>query len=676
MPFDRSRHLLPLLGVAAALAVTAAYANHFSNAFHFDDSHVVESNLYLRDLRNLPRFFTDASTFSTLPSNQSYRPVLTATLALDYAIGRLDPRPYHVTSFLCFLLTALLLFVLSRRVLLAAGAGAAAGWTALFAAAWFGLHTAHAETVNYVSARSDLLSTLAVVGALVLYGSPRARRLQLHLVVGGLGVLAKEQAAMLAPLLFLYEGLVERRHSVGELLRPRTFLQVLWKALPTFLVCFGALALTRWMAPGWTPGGASRLQYLWTQPFVIVHYLLSFVLPVGLSADSDWTLLPSPLDDRVQVGVLALAGLVAVAWRCSRTPEGRPIALGLLWFLLALLPTSSVIPLAEVLNDHRPFFANAGLVLAAGQALALLARRVLGPGTRRLAVGAGLGAALLLGAHGWGVHLRNEVWRTEESLWRDVTLKSPGNGRGWMNYGLSRLRAGAIAEARDLFEKAVALSPRYGYAHANLAVALGALGNATEADAHFQQSVALQPDVPALQLTYARWLGEVGRHAEAITRLRRALALSPAEVEARRLLLVELADTLDWAGLRDAARATLAIQPGEPRATELLALAEDGLRGAPGLPPPDGGQTLTAALVAQGQRAVAEGRYPDALALTGRALALRDRLAEALEARGAALLGLGRFDEAAAACERALALRPGLQGARVTLAAARQALGR
>src|SRR2546428_2187289 len=46
-----------------------AYANHFHNSFHFDDSHVIENNLYIRNLRNIPLFFVDGRTFSSLPSN-------------------------------------------------------------------------------------------------------------------------------------------------------------------------------------------------------------------------------------------------------------------------------------------------------------------------------------------------------------------------------------------------------------------------------------------------------------------------------------------------------------------------------------------------------------------------------------------------------------------------------
>ena len=85
--------------MAAAVLVVAAYANSLDNSFHFDDAHVIQTNLYLRSLRNVPLFFTDAHTFSSLPQNATYRPLVTLSLALDYARGLgLAPRAFHVTQ--------------------------------------------------------------------------------------------------------------------------------------------------------------------------------------------------------------------------------------------------------------------------------------------------------------------------------------------------------------------------------------------------------------------------------------------------------------------------------------------------------------------------------------------------------------------------------------------------
>src|SRR5215218_2047381 len=106
-----------LAGIAAVLVFAAAYSNSLENAFSFDDWHTVEQNLFIRDLRNVPRFFTDARTFSALPSNQSYRPLVTTTLAIDHRIGGLDPFWFHVDSFaLFFLQCSLMLFVFQRAL--------------------------------------------------------------------------------------------------------------------------------------------------------------------------------------------------------------------------------------------------------------------------------------------------------------------------------------------------------------------------------------------------------------------------------------------------------------------------------------------------------------------------------------------------------------------------------
>src|SRR5688572_25795594 len=109
------RFLLACLG--ALLLFAAAYANSLRNAFHFDDAHVVENNLFIRDLANVPRFFTDANTFSSTPANATYRPVVSLTLAIDHAIGRgLNPIVFHVTQLVLFAAVGVLVFLLYRRI--------------------------------------------------------------------------------------------------------------------------------------------------------------------------------------------------------------------------------------------------------------------------------------------------------------------------------------------------------------------------------------------------------------------------------------------------------------------------------------------------------------------------------------------------------------------------------
>src|SRR5919109_2286252 len=115
MPIAPRKNALALLGGTVLLFVLfAAYANHFHNSFHFDDAHTIETNTAIRELRNIPLFFCDATTFSSLPSNQSYRPLVSALLAIDYQLaGGLHAFWFHISIFALFVaLTLLLAFVI------------------------------------------------------------------------------------------------------------------------------------------------------------------------------------------------------------------------------------------------------------------------------------------------------------------------------------------------------------------------------------------------------------------------------------------------------------------------------------------------------------------------------------------------------------------------------------
>jgi hypothetical protein len=112
------RHKVAIVTALMLLAVGAGYANSLHNQFEFDDFHTITDNPAVRSLDNLPRFFTDATTFSVLPPNRTYRPVVSASLALDYKLGGgYDPLWFHLSTLLWFLLLVGLLSVFYRLLL-------------------------------------------------------------------------------------------------------------------------------------------------------------------------------------------------------------------------------------------------------------------------------------------------------------------------------------------------------------------------------------------------------------------------------------------------------------------------------------------------------------------------------------------------------------------------------
>ena len=487
-----------LAAAFCTLLIIAAYWNSLHNSFHFDDAHVIQTNVFIRSLHNVPLFFREAHAFSSLPQNATYRPLVTLSLALDYARGALDPEPYHVTQIALLLATGALLMLFFTPLV--------GEWRALFAATLFCIHTANTETMNLISARSELLSTVGLLGSFVLFQrSPFARRTLLYLIPLAIGALAKAPLVVFAPLLLLYiRWFDDQRRAWRESLPPL----VLGVALLAFLNSMNAKE--------WQSGGGSAYYYLITQPFIWLHYFRLFFLPIGLTADTDMPMFDHWYDTRALAGYAFVALLAVAIWRV----ENRAVKFGLSWFAIALIPTS-IFPLAEVANEHRIFFAYIGLVLAAA---ALIPRRALA------AV-----AVIVFAAHLIGTHARNEIWRSEDTLWADTVAKSPGNGRAWMNYGLTRMSKGDYAEAQRAFEHAATLTPNYWTLEINRGVLAGAMGDQATAEQHFQRALQLNPDANA-HYFYARWLVGRGRTAEALPHASEAVRLSPAFADARALL--------------------------------------------------------------------------------------------------------------------------------------------
>ena len=635
---------------AAILLIVASYVNSLSNSFHFDDSHVIENNAYIRSLGNTARFFTDAHTFSSLPSNATYRPLVSLSLAIDFALGKgLQPRQFHITQIALLLLLFVLTAALFRSLL--EGTFEKPETLALIAATWFAVHTANTETMNLISARSELLAAIGVVGSLLLFVRfPFARKWQVHLLPMVGGILSKATAAIYAPLLFVYLLLFDEPESPSRGVR-----RALVISLPTFgVAALTLLFISRMNVPEWTSGGGEPLPYVQTQAWITMHYLRLFFLPVGLSADTDLTLIPHWYDTRVVVGIAGFIVILIAAFRFSRERSTRPIAFGLFWFVVTILP-SALFPLAEVENEHRIFLPYIGLTLAATCGAHIVLRRfALTPHVYRTA--AVILVAVVIGGNALGTIERNKTWQTEESLWLDVTQKSPGNGRALMNYGLTQMAKGELPRARDSFERAALLTPNYSTLEINRGIVEAALGNNVEAERHLSRAMKLHDDADS-RFFYARWLVENGRAVEAIVHLERAIVFSPAAINPRRLLL----NLYFAAGER---------QRLQPLAAETLSIdSSDALAARYAAAPPAFSRDVTdASLFQEGLSATRAGRHLDAAVAYRNALALNNRSADAWNNLGWELSALGLRSQAVAAYQATLSIDPAYERARNNLA--------
>jgi len=648
------RRLL-LLCSGLALLLLLAWSNHFQNEFHFDDFHTITTNDFVKDLRNIPLFFLNAQISSTM-RNISWRPVTAVSVAIDYWLGHgYKPFFFQFSTFLWFLVQLVLMVFLFRRIFDQAAADPHPSnlWTAVLATACYGLHPANAETVNYIIQRADVYNTLGTVATLLWFiARPEQRKWGWYLIPALVASLAKAPALIFPLILLAYVWLFEEGPLVTRLR----------STLPSFAAAAAAAILTSVMTPQVFVGGAtSGFLYRLTQPWVALHYFKSFFLPTELSADTDWTYV-QPFSAQAIAGYLFVIALLAVAFYTARRRETRPIAFGIFWFFLTLAPTS-LMPLSEVTNDHRMFFPFVGLALAVFWTLRLATQARMPVLLARMTQ-AGMPVLLLVFvAEAAGTRQRNRVWRTEESLWQDVAVKSPKNPRGLMNCGASFVASGKYGTALPYLERAEALQPDNYSIFINLGIAYGGLDRDAEAVQSFERAIALAPTIAGPHFYYALWLKSKHRTEEARVQLEACLQLDRLIVPARHWLMEIYDQQNNLAALDRMVDETLQLDPHDQVALGFVAARASRFSD---LSAPD-----PATILHQSVELCRARMYDECIAGIQKALALKPDYAEAYSNLAAAYIALHRWDDGIRAATEAVRLKPDFELAKKNLERAR-----
>ncbi len=572
------KRLFYLLWIIFIGALLFSYAKSYDNEFHFDDSHTIIDNPYVRDIGNIPLYFTKGSeTFSSLPFNQMYRPIVTTTIAIDYWLSTklsedgsgYDPHSYHYSMMITYFFMLILMYLMFVKLFDKAQKTDWNQWAALFATVWFGLHIVNAETLNYIISRSDLLSTFFVVAAFVVYlYFPSKRKYGFYLLPFILGLFTKLTSAMFIPLLLVYYALfeypvlrdqLETKEEKKDLIK-----SLIVKALFLILIMIiGSVFIMKMQGESFNPGGTSRWLYLITQPFVLFHYFISFFYAYNLSADTDMSLVEGLLDWRVYVGLVFVIGILWIAIKKGFNYKYAPFTFGIIWFFISLGPTSSLIPLAEVENDHRMFFPFVGLMISVVWLIFIFIwkyrDRIIDSKKYQIIIYSIM--ALILIGHIIGVRQRVEVWDNGESLWYDVTQKSPKNGRGWMNYGLRLMSKGDYDGAMKAYKIAKIHAPRYSYLYTNIAICENALGRPKEAEKNYHKAIQYGYYSHKPYYFYASFLVKKKRYTEAIVQIKKSQNLAPEYIYSFYLLMEIYTAQYDWDRLTKVVDKTLSIFP-------------------------------------------------------------------------------------------------------------------
>jgi tetratricopeptide (TPR) repeat protein len=228
----------------------------------------------------------------------------------------------------------------------------------------------------------------------------------------------------------------------------------------------------------------SRLDYLFTEFRVIVTYIRLLIIPVNQNFDYDYPAYGSFFNPNVFLSLFLLLSIVGLGVFLLRRGHRLP-AFGIFWFFLTLSVESSLIPIVDVIFEHRVYLPSVGAFIAITSALFAAAR------SERTG---GLVAVLLLTASlalAGASYARNAVWRDPVALWEDAAGKSPRKARAHLHLGIAYAERNLKDKAVEHLRVALRLNPNDAKAHLTLGTIYAAMGLQDEAMEHLAKSITL-----------------------------------------------------------------------------------------------------------------------------------------------------------------------------------------
>ncbi len=459
---------LYLLGLA--VAGFAIYGRSLYGPFLFDDADLLEVRSAVR-IKNLYIILSGP------------RPLTILSFALNHALAGVDPFYFHLVNVVLHILNAAILWRIVR--LLSPPAPIAYLAPLLFLAS-----PVQTESVAYISSRSEVLAAAFYLLALWAFLAPwRDRRpwanAGLVAVLFGCSVSSKQHGVTL-PVAILLVDYFFLAHCDWRQLKKN------WRAYAVLGVemAAGGFIVVRNIinvpSAGFFLKDVTWKSYLLTQFRMYFLYLRLLLFPVGLNADYDIQPSRSLLE---QGSWLALAGLLLLVGAAVYLRRRLAlVSFGVLFFFLALLPTSSFYPLLDYAAERRVYLSSIGFFLAV-LALAWEWRPA------RQSLVRACGAVLILYAA--GTYSRCRLWQDPLALWLDTVEKSPRKWRGYTWLGLEYQKRGRFTEAGAAFQKAAELVPPNTPEQAEIFSSLGSTFNNRkmydEAIPYYQAALQIRP---------------------------------------------------------------------------------------------------------------------------------------------------------------------------------------
>ncbi|MFZ4544637.1 MAG: tetratricopeptide repeat protein [Saprospiraceae bacterium] len=505
------------------------YLNSFAGSFHFDDEESVVANLAIRDLSN----------WKVLWSQYQSRFFAYLTFAINYHYGALNVWGYHMVNVLIHLINAALVYWITLQLFSTDSMKSNdivrhKYAIALFVALLFVSHPLATQSVTYLVQRMASLAALFYMLSVALYlkgrllsnSSIKYFYFTLAVVVGLMSFFTKENAFSLPVAIVMIEIVFFQKMILTIDLKDRRIWLLIGAIGSLFLVFFLRFSTSIFNpippAHGHTYT-VSSITYLLTQFSVILKYIQLLILPWQQNLDYDYPLSASFFEIKTMGSFLILCGLLfsAIYWYRAH----RLITFGILWFFIPIAIESSIIPIEDLIFEHRTYLPSLGFFIIFVYSIYTFVY----PKYRLLAL------AILLCSIGFNsikTIERNAIWKDELTLWTDVAAKSPNKARPQVKLGGIYSNKNQWDKAIAHFSKAIEINPNFTEAYNNRGAVYWSQEKWDKAVGDYTKAIELNPKFSPAYFNRGISYTRLGLNDKALADLSSAVEINPQYAEA------------------------------------------------------------------------------------------------------------------------------------------------
>lgn len=532
-------HIFPILIIV--VISLAIYANTLNNGFVYDDGKTVVDNHFIKDINNLSKLVQ--KKYFTLSGETTYRPVVTLTYFIDYALYGLRPSGYHLTNILLNAANGALFYIFLTLLLPPSVGNHRVVFLQMFKnppliiSLLFVTHPVLTEAVNAISFREDLLVFFFYFLTLIIYlrlrlSSTMARPYLnslyylLSCLTYYLAILSKEMAATLPLIICCYEwvcgsrkkpylwAILSDRYNIGYLFITASYIYLRFYFF--YNPDIGHLSMKE------LPDKLLNI------PFLYSIFLKISMFPISLSADY---VRPIPVKTFFSFLVilsflaLTLSGFLVVWLRRKR----KEVTFGILFFFTTLIPVYNIITIYHSISERYLYLPVSGLCIAIGMVI-LSEKRYRNRDISRIL---NLTIFIMLLIFSTSVISRNGTWKDDYMLWSDTIKKMPNSWIAHNNLGNAYAERKEFDKAISQYRTAIGLRSDKAEFYINIGAAYADTGRPDEAILAYSTALKLKPNNPLIHYNLANTYSDIGQIDKALLAYDRAIQLNSKFTEAR-----------------------------------------------------------------------------------------------------------------------------------------------